>query len=90
MVDARFEPGTSAPEVWCATNEPTHLPNEPPHLLIIIIINVPLFKKMRDIIFFLRDYYFLSHFKGLFEGSEKLRPLKKSREMAQKVIVPKK
>ena len=23
--DARFEPGTSAPEVWCATNEPPHL-----------------------------------------------------------------
>ena len=29
---------------------------------------------MRDIIFFLRDYYFLSHFKGLFEGSKKSRP----------------
>ena len=25
VVDARFEPGTSAPEVWCATNEPPHL-----------------------------------------------------------------
>ena len=24
MVDARFEPGTSAPEVWCAINEPPH------------------------------------------------------------------
>ena len=23
--DAEFEPGTSAPEVWCATNEPPHL-----------------------------------------------------------------
>ena len=23
--DARFETGTSAPEVWCATNEPPHL-----------------------------------------------------------------
>ena len=22
VVDAGFEPGTSAPEVWCATNEP--------------------------------------------------------------------
>ncbi len=42
-----------------------------------LTINVPLFKKMRDIIFFLRDNNFLS-------------PLKMSREMAQKVIVPKK
>ena len=32
MVDAGFEPGTSASEVWHATNEPPHLPNEPPHL----------------------------------------------------------
>ena len=23
--DTGFEPGTSAPEVWCATNEPPHL-----------------------------------------------------------------
>ena len=23
--DAGFKPGTSAPEVWCATNEPPHL-----------------------------------------------------------------
>ena len=23
--DAGFEPGTSAPDVWCATNEPPHL-----------------------------------------------------------------
>ena len=23
--DAGFEPETSAPEVWCATNEPPHL-----------------------------------------------------------------
>ncbi len=27
-----------------------------------ITINVPLFKKLRDIIFFLRDNHFLSHF----------------------------
>ena len=26
-VDAGFEPGTSAPEVWRATNEPPHLLN---------------------------------------------------------------
>ena len=32
VVDAGFEPGTSAPEVWRATNEPPHLLNEPPHL----------------------------------------------------------
>ena len=32
VVDAGFEPGTSAPEVWRATNEPPHLHNEPPHL----------------------------------------------------------
>ena len=25
VVDAGFEPGTSASEVWCATNEPPHL-----------------------------------------------------------------
>ena len=25
MVDAGFEPGTSGPEVWRATNEPPHL-----------------------------------------------------------------
>ena len=25
VVDVGFEPGTSAPEVWCATNEPPHL-----------------------------------------------------------------
>jgi hypothetical protein len=39
-----------------------------------LTINVPLFKKMRDIIFFLRDNNFLSHFKGHFEGSKKSRP----------------
>ena len=30
--DAGFEPGTSAPEVWSATNEPPYPPNEPPRL----------------------------------------------------------
>ena len=25
--DVRFEPGTSAPKVWCTTNEPPHLLN---------------------------------------------------------------
>ena len=33
------------------------------------ITNVPLFKKIWDIIFFGGDYYFLSHFSGLFEGA---------------------
>ncbi len=36
----------------------------------IITINVPLFKKLRDIIFFLRDTHFLSCFKGHFEGAK--------------------
>ncbi len=35
-----------------------------------ITINVPLFKKLRDIIFFLRDNHFMSHFKGHFEGAK--------------------
>jgi hypothetical protein len=33
-------------------------------------INVPLFKKLRDIILFLRDNHFMSHFKGHFEGAK--------------------
>jgi hypothetical protein len=35
-----------------------------------ITINVPLFKKMRDIIFFLRHNNFLSRFEGHFEGAK--------------------
>ena len=35
-----------------------------------IIINVPLFKKLRDIIDFLRDNHFFSYFEGLFEGAK--------------------
>ncbi len=35
-----------------------------------ITINVPLFKKLRDIIFFLRDNNFLSRFEGHFEGAK--------------------
>ena len=30
--DAGFELGTSASEVWCATNEPPHFLVKPPHL----------------------------------------------------------
>jgi hypothetical protein len=36
----------------------------------IITINVPLFKKLRDIIVFLRDNNFLSHSEGHFEGAK--------------------
>jgi hypothetical protein len=36
----------------------------------VLTINVPLFKKLRDIIFFLRDNHFMSHFKGHFEGAK--------------------
>ena len=32
VVDSGFEPKSSAPEVWCATNEPPHLPNLPNYL----------------------------------------------------------
>jgi hypothetical protein len=35
-----------------------------------LTINVPLFKKLRDTIFFLRDNNFLSHFEGHFEGAK--------------------
>ncbi len=45
-----------------------------------ITINVLLFKKLRDIIFFA----------GQFSGQKSRGPLKMSREMAQKAIVPKK
>ncbi len=67
------------------------------------ITNDPLFKKLRDIIFFLGYNNFLSHFSGHFEGAstflrardnlrgqKSLGPLKMSLEMAQKVIVPQK
>ena len=32
--DAGFEPRTSAPEIWCASNEPPHLP---PHMFLITL-----------------------------------------------------
>jgi hypothetical protein len=35
----------------------------------IITINVPLFKKLRDIIFFWWENHFMSHFEGHFEGA---------------------
>ena len=37
---------------------------------VIITINVPLFKKLRDIIFFWRDNNFLSRFEGHFVGAK--------------------
>ncbi len=39
-------------------------------LLYVLTINVPLFKKLRDIIFFLWDNNFMSHFEGHFEGAK--------------------
>ncbi len=35
-----------------------------------ITINVPLFKKLRDIIFFGGENHFISHFEGHFEGAK--------------------
>ncbi len=35
-----------------------------------LTINVLLFKKLRDLIFFLRDNNFLSHYEGHFEGAK--------------------
>ncbi len=36
----------------------------------LITINVPLFKKLRDIIFFWCENHFMSHFEGHFEGAK--------------------
>jgi hypothetical protein len=36
----------------------------------LITINVPLFKKLRDIIFFGGENHFMSHFEGHFEGAK--------------------
>jgi hypothetical protein len=36
----------------------------------VLTINVPLFKKLRDIIFFWWEYHFMSHFEGHFVGAE--------------------
>ncbi len=78
-------------------------------LVKVLTINVPLFKKLRDIIFFcgtitfwaiLRDILRGQDFfdplncpkrsEGQFRGKKSWGPLKMSREMAHKVIVPKK
>ncbi len=39
-------------------------------LSVLLTINVPLFKKLRDIIFFWWDNHFMSHFEGHFEGAK--------------------
>ncbi len=36
----------------------------------VVTINVLLFKKLREIIFFLWDNHFMSHFEGHFEGAK--------------------
>ena len=41
VVDAGFEPGTSATEVWLTTNEPPHLQNVPALIMISTSSNVP-------------------------------------------------
>jgi hypothetical protein len=66
-----------------------------------ITINVPLFKKLRDLIFFAgQSLYepfqgtfwggqdFFDPLKGQFRGQKSRGPLKMSRELAHKVIVP--
>jgi len=42
------------------------------HKEVTITINVPLFKKLRDIIFFWWDNHFMNHFWGRFEGASTL------------------
>ncbi len=54
------------------------------------ITNVPMFKKLWDIIFFGGDNHFMSHFSGHFEGASTFLTPKLSLEMAHKVIVPQK
>ncbi len=39
-----------------------------------ITINVPLFKKLRDIIFFWWENHFMSHFEGHFAGAKTFLP----------------
>jgi hypothetical protein len=65
------------------------------------ITNVPLILKILEIIFCFWANYFMGHFEGYFEGAstfltpklegqKSLGPLKKSLEMAHKVICPQK
>jgi hypothetical protein len=56
-----------------------------------ITINVPLFKKLRDIIFFWWDNHFMSHFKGHFEGAKTfLTPCARDNLGVKKVDAPSK
>ncbi len=59
----------------------------PPVLFVVLTINVPLFKKLRDKIFF-DPLNCPERSEGQFRGQKSRGPLKISREMAHKVIVP--
>ena len=54
------------------------------------ITNVPLFKKIWDIIFFWGDNNFLSHFSGHFEGASTFLTPKLSLAGVEKVLAPSK
>jgi hypothetical protein len=43
---------------------------KPQRHIFFITINVPLFKKLRDIIFFWWENHFMSHFEGHFVGAK--------------------
>ncbi len=62
-----FSPQITYPDGFIQCKKPKRKILTVGHLL---TINVPLFKKLRDIIFFLRDNHFLSRFKGHFEGAK--------------------
>ena len=50
------------------------------------ITNVPLFKKIWDIIFFVWDNHVMNHFKGHFEGAKTFLTFKLSRAQQKKII----
>ncbi len=51
--------------LWCVRTVSERKPKK-----YLLTINVPLFKKLRDIIFFWWDNHFMSHFEGHFEGAK--------------------
>ncbi len=55
-----------------------------------ITINAPLILKMREIIFFLRANYIMSHFKGYFEGAKTFLTPKLSRAQRGTILRVKK
>ena len=57
---------------------------------LIITINVPLFKKLRDIIFFWWDNHFMSHFEGHFEGAKTFLTCARDNLGVKKVEAPSK